>query len=49
MFRLFPLAFLLLVAGCSGGAPRQASPSACGAGEASHACQIERYHNVAAQ
>jgi outer membrane biogenesis lipoprotein LolB len=39
---------LLLLAGCSGvpQAPRQPSP--CDAGEATSACQIQRYHDIAA-
>jgi hypothetical protein len=40
--------FILMLAGCSGVPPRQYPASPCSTGEASYACQIERYHNVAA-
>ena len=35
-----------VVAGCSGLPASQLEPSACVAGEASYACQVERYQNV---
>ena len=39
---------LVALAGCSGLPTYQYSPSACLAGEASYACQVERYQNVSA-
>ena len=48
MVKAFGVVFLLLaLAGCSG-VPRQYPASPCAVSEASYACQIERYHNVAA-
>ena len=47
MTRTFALV-LLLLAGCSSLPPSQQAPCACTVnGEASYACQVERYHNVA--
>ena len=46
MIKAFSVALLLAVAGCSGISPRQSTVSPCSAGEASYACQIERYNNV---
>jgi len=36
----------LLLAGCAGMTPYRPGPSPCDAGEATYACQIERYNNV---
>ena len=47
MAKAFSVIILLALAGCSGVAHRQYGPSACSTGEASYACQVERYHNVA--
>lgn len=41
--------FIFMLAGCSGVRLRQYTASPCSASEASYACQIERYHNVAAE
>jgi hypothetical protein len=46
MSKAFTLALLMAVAGCSGLPPAQYSGSPCDAGEATYACQVERYHNV---
>ncbi len=47
MNRALGIALLLvLLAGCAGLPPHQPSESACAAGEASYACQVERYRNV---
>ena len=37
---------LVALAGCSGLPQGQATSLACAAGEASYACQVERYHNA---
>lgn len=49
MIRTLTLAVLAALVGCSGvpRAPGGASP--CAAAESSYACQVERYHDVAAQ
>mgnify|MGYP001043666521 CR=1 FL=1 len=48
MSRLFALV-LLLLAGCSGLPQAPYEPSPCSVyGEASPACQVKRYHDVAA-
>ena len=44
--RALGVVILLLLAGCSGIAPRQSAGSPCLASEASYACQLERYRNV---
>jgi hypothetical protein len=49
MVKAFGIAILLALAGCSGVAPRQYPASACSVSEASYACQIQRYHDVAAE
>jgi hypothetical protein len=46
MKKVFTVALLLALAGCSGLPPAQYTESACDAGEATYACQVERYHNV---
>ena len=47
MSKAITLALLsLALAGCSSLPPAQVSGSACDAGEATYACQVERYHNV---
>jgi hypothetical protein len=40
------LCTLCILAGCAAWPAVAPQPSACGAGEATTACQIERYHNV---
>jgi len=40
------IAFILLLAGCSGVARAPDVSSPCYANEASYECQVERYHNV---
>jgi hypothetical protein len=47
MVKAFSVVFLLVLAGCSGVPHRPYIESPCSADEASYACQIERYHNVA--
>jgi hypothetical protein len=49
MAKVFSVVFILAVAGCSGAPLRQYTASPCLAGEASYACQIERYQNVSVQ
>lgn len=46
MKKVFAAALLLALAGCSGLPPSQYSASPCDAGEATYACQVERYHNI---
>jgi hypothetical protein len=46
MAKTFAAFVLLLLAGCSGMPRQPAGTSACDAGEATYACQVERYHNV---
>ncbi|CAA9397629.1 MAG: hypothetical protein AVDCRST_MAG51-713 [uncultured Ramlibacter sp.] len=47
MAQAFGIVVLLTLAGCSGFAqPQASSPSACSAGEATYACQVERYNRV---
>ena len=46
MTKALTLALLLALAGCSALPAARSSSSACDAGEASYACQVERYHNV---
>jgi hypothetical protein len=50
MARTFCVLLLVALAGCSGmpqGIPQgQSAALACAAGEASYACQVERYHNA---
>ena len=47
MTRTFAFVILFALAGCSAMPAAQYSGSACDAGEARMACQIERYNNVA--
>jgi hypothetical protein len=50
MRTLAVLLSLLAVAGCTTVAPREQEASPCVLyGEASYACQVERYHNVNAK
>jgi hypothetical protein len=49
MAKAISIVLLLALAGCSGLAQVQSAGSACSAGEASYACQVERYQNVNAQ
>lgn len=49
MFRALSLLVLFLVTACAGGPLRQVAPSPCAAGEATPACEVQRYHDVAAQ
>jgi hypothetical protein len=49
MVKAFSVIFLLALAGCSDVPRRPYIESPCSIGEASYACQIERYHNVAVQ
>lgn len=46
MTKALTLAMLFALAGCSALPPARSTGSACDAGEASYACQVERYHNV---
>lgn len=46
MTQALTLALLLALAGCSALPAGQRSGSPCDAGEATYACQVERYHNV---
>jgi hypothetical protein len=46
MARTLGIFFLIALAGCSGVPRVQSAASPCSAGEASYACQVERYHNV---
>jgi hypothetical protein len=46
MKKVFAVALLLALAGCSGLPPAGYFVSACDAGEATYACQVERYNNV---
>ena len=45
----FSILLLLSLAGCAGLPQSGPLASACTAGEATYACQVERYHNVNAQ
>jgi hypothetical protein len=45
MVKALGVVFILALAGCSG-LPAQHAASPCDAGEASYACQVERYQNV---
>jgi hypothetical protein len=49
MNRTATIAVLLALTGCSGVPLQTQGSTACAAGEASYACQVERYHNIAAQ
>lgn len=40
------IVLLLALAGCAGPAQHQSTASPCAAGEATYACQVERYQNV---
>lgn len=46
MTRAAILLLLLALAGCAGLPRPEQAASACAGGEASYACQVERYHNV---
>lgn len=49
MAKAFTIVLLALLAGCSAGPQLQQSQqtaSACAAGEATYACQVQRYHDV---
>jgi hypothetical protein len=46
MVKSLSVVFLLALAGCSGLPRAQYVASPCSAGEATYACQVERYHNV---
>lgn len=46
MQKLLGTIFLVAVAGCAGLPQAAPEPSPCTAGEASYACQVERYRNV---
>lgn len=48
MAKAFSVVLFFVLAGCSGVPHPGAPTSPCSAGEVSYACQIERYHNVAA-
>ena len=49
MTRILGVVLLLAATGCAG-VPRQpATASPCAAGEATYACQVERYNSVATQ
>ena len=47
MAKLLLVIALAALAGCAGLPPYMPHPSACDAGEATYACQVERYHDVA--
>ena len=49
MHKAFSVVFLLALAGCSGVPHSQYAESPCSAGEATYACQVERYNNVSGQ
>ena len=44
--RALTIALLWALAGCTGLPAARDTGSACDAGEATYACQVERYHNV---
>ena len=47
MVKVTGIVMLLLLAGCAGGVSRsQMADAVCAGGEASYACQVERYNNV---
>ena len=46
MSRALAIALLFALAGCTNLPAARNTGSACDAGEASYACQVERYHNV---
>lgn len=46
MSRTLTIALLFALAGCTSLPAARHTGSACDAGEASYACQVERYHNV---
>lgn len=46
MVKALGVVFILALAGCSGLPPVPHGASPCDAGEASYACQVERYQNV---
>ena len=47
MVKSFCVIVLAALAGCAGLPVYTPYPSACAAGEATYACQVERYHDVA--
>jgi len=49
MVKAFSVVFIFALAGCSGLPQRQYTASPCSMGEASYACQIERYEHVGMQ
>ena len=49
MAKACTIVLILALAGCAGMTPYRPGPSPCDAGEATHACQVERYNNVNAQ
>ena len=49
MIRIAAATFLLALAGCAGVAPPARVASPCVEAEASYACQVQRYYDVAAQ
>jgi hypothetical protein len=49
MLKTFSAVLLVAIAGCSGLHPYDRTVSPCAAGEATYACQIQRYHDVAAE
>jgi hypothetical protein len=48
MARIFGIVVLLALAGCSA-VPVQRTASPCDAGEATYACQVERYKNISGE
>ncbi|HET8747634.1 MAG TPA: hypothetical protein VFM98_18695 [Ramlibacter sp.] len=46
MARKLVLLLLLALGACTALPTAQRVPSPCDAGEASYACQVERYHNI---
>jgi hypothetical protein len=46
MIKTIGVVFLLVLAGCSGLPQYHSTASPCSAGEATYACQVERYRNV---
>ena len=46
VLKAFIVGTLLALTGCSGVPAHQGAASPCAMAEASHACQVERYHNV---
>jgi hypothetical protein len=44
MLKALSISLLLALVGCAAGSSRSAGP--CAAGEATYACQVERYHTA---